>query len=212
MKLFLISTNPGIRHETEPLRSAKQAVFGENRVTPVCRVGPCLGPSVQGCKMPAEVGSVSLLQYVAASSRARRCLVCVAPRRPNANAAAYLHVLACIILANVQHFEKRCWPVVARSPSKYDNSARWSWEESCVWERDRGWRQTLRTSLHLFITSLLIWFPTMPFSAIIADAITAACGAELHLEVRIVLCCIKNKFARPNPLVRAGISQVGGCS
>ena len=50
----------------------------------------------------------------------------------------------------------------------------------------------------------------MPFSAIITDDITAACGAKLHLEVKIVLSCIKNKFLCPNPLVKGSISQVRG--
>lgn len=57
---------------------------------------------------------------------------------------------------------------------------------------------------------LLIWFPSAPFSAIIADDITTACGAELHLEVKAVLSYIKNTFLFPDPLVRGSISQVGG--
>lgn len=141
------------------------------------------------------------------------CAACLAPRISNANAAAYLHVLTCTRLANVKHFHKQRWPVLGSSASKYDNSARWSQEESCMWERDRGWRQTLLTSLpsiHLSIMLLLIWFPSMPFSAIITDDITAACGAELHLEVKTVLSCIKNKFLFPDPLVRGSISQVRG--
>jgi len=50
----------------------------------------------------------------------------------------------------------------------------------------------------------------MPFSTIIADDITAACGAELHLEVKTVLSRIKNKFLCLDPLVRGSISQVRG--
>lgn len=73
------------------------------------------------------------------------------PRISNANAAACLHVLSCILPANVQHFHNRSCPVLARSASKYDNSARWTHEESRMWERDRGWRQTLLTRLHLSI-------------------------------------------------------------
>lgn len=42
----------------------------------------------------------------------------------------------------------------------------------------------------------------MPFSAIITDDITAACGAELHLEVKTVLSRIKNKFLCPPPPIR----------
>lgn len=53
----------------------------------------------------------------------------------------------------------------------------------------------------------LIWFSSLPFSAIITDNITAACGAELHLEVKTVLSFIKNKFLCPDPLVRHSISQ-----
>lgn len=49
-------------------------------------------------------------------------------------------------------------------------------------------------AIHLSIMLVLIWFPSLPFSAIITDDITAACGAELHLEVKTVLSCIKNKF------------------
>lgn len=57
---------------------------------------------------------------------------------------------------------------------------------------------------------LLIWFPSTPFFAIIADDITAACGAELHLEVKTVLSCIKNTFLCPEPLVWGSVSQVRG--
>lgn len=138
------------------------------------------------------------------------CTACVALRISNANVAAYLHVLSCILPANVQHFHNQSWPVLCGSASKYDNLARWTQEESCMWERDRGWRQTLLTRLHLSIMPLLIWFPSLPFSAIITDDITAACGAELHLEVKTVLSCIKNTFLCPDSLVRGSISQVRG--
>lgn len=87
------------------------------------------------------------------------CTACVALRISNANAAAYLHVLTCTLPANVQHFHNQRWPVPGGSASKYDNSARWTQEESCMWERDRGWTQTLPTSLHLSIhPSCLCWF------------------------------------------------------
>lgn len=68
----------------------------------------------------------------------------------------------------------------------------------------------LPPSIHQSIRPLLIWFPSAPFSAIIADDITTACGAELHLEVKTVLSHIKNTFLFPDPLVRGSISQVGG--
>lgn len=58
---------------------------------------------------------------------------CAAPRISNANAARpicmYSHV------QNVQHFHNRRWPVPSASASKYDNSVRWTREESCMWEK-----------------------------------------------------------------------------
>lgn len=172
-------------------------------------------------KMPRERGSVShcgrvhceLTHTHAATSW--RCTDCVARRISNANAAAaaYLHVLACTLLANVQHFHNQRWPVLGSSASKYDNSVRWSCWGSCMWEKGQRVKTDITDfppSIHPSIIPLLIWFPSMPFSAIITDDITAACGAVLHLEVKTVLSCIKNKFLCPDPLVRGSISQVRG--
>lgn len=109
-----------------------------------------------------------------------------------------------------KHPRNQSWPVLSGLASKYDNLARWTQEESCMWERDRGWKQTLLTCLHLSIMPLLIWFPSAPFSAVIADDITTACGAELHLEVKTVLSYIKNTFLFPDPQFGGCISQVRG--
>lgn len=84
-------------------------------------------------------------------------------------------------------------------------------------ERDRGGRQTSLNTTHIYPSihhaSLDLIHPPpslMPFSAIITDGITAARGAELHLEVKTALSRIKNKFLCPEPLVRGGISQLRG--
>lgn len=50
---------------------------------------------------------------------------------------------------------------------------------------------------------------SVPFVAIISDDIKVARGAQLHLEVKTALPCIKNTFLFPEPLGRGSISSRG---
>lgn len=130
----------------------------------------------------------------------------VAPRISNANAVAYFACsLTCAPCVSARLIYNQSWLDLCGSASKSDNWPRWAQEESSMWEGDR-----FPTShLHQSIISLPIWFPSLPFAAIISDDIKVACGAQLHLEVKTALLCIKNTFLFPEPLDRGSISSRG---
>lgn len=134
----------------------------------------------------------------------------LALRTRDANARSDLHVLACTLTANVQRFHNQLWPFLYCSASKYGNSVRWRLGEAANVRKGQRVKTDITNSLHPSIyPSCPRWFnsPSCHFSTIIADDITAACGAALHLEVKLYFPVLKTNFPAPIQWSEAALAK-----